>query len=345
MEVWLATTYAELHWSLLAAVIAAALFMVGKSADWLVDEAVELSARSNIPKAVIGATIVSLGTTMPEAAVSVFAAMEGAPGLALGNAVGSVICDTGLILGLACVIAPLRLDRKIVNRQGWIQLASGVLLILACVPWGDPATALTAGGVLPQWLGFVFLGLLGVYLYQSIAWARQERVASEAPAHESSEPTWLIVVKLLGAVALVVGAAHVLIPAIEEAAMRMAIPESIIAATLVAFGTSLPELVTAVTAARKGQGELAVGNVVGADILNVLFVAGAAAAVTTEGLVAGPQFFSVLFPVMIFVLLVFRFGIMISGDWLKKPFGFVLLGAYTIYMAVIYIFPGGTPAH
>ena len=345
MEAWLASVYADLHPIPLAAIIAVALFVVGKSADWLVDEAVELSERSHIPKAVIGATIVSLGTTMPEAAVSVLAAMDGAPGLALGNAVGSVICDTGLILGLACVIAPLRLDRNIVNRQGWIQLGSGLLLILACVPWADPASALRAGGILPQWLGFVFLALLALYMYQSIAWARQERGAANVPLHETSAPTWLIVLKLLGAVALVVMSARVLIPGVEEAALRMEIPESIIAATLVAFGTSLPELVTAVTAARKGQGELAVGNVVGADILNVLFVAGAAAAVTPQGLVAGPQFFSVLFPVMIFVLLVFRFGIMISGDWLKKPFGFTLLAAYGIYMVVSYLFQGAAPSH
>ncbi len=345
MEAWLTSVYADLHWSQLAAIIAAALFVIGKAADWLVDEAVELSERSQIPKAVIGATIVSLGTTMPEAAVSVFAAMEGSPGLALGNAVGSVICDTGLILGLACVIAPLRLDRKVVNRQGWIQLASGVLLILACVPWANPTSALTAGGVLPQWLGFVFLALLALYLYQSIAWAKQERAGAVTRSHETSDATWLIILKLVGAVALVVASARVLIPAIEEAALRMEIPESIIAATLVAFGTSLPELVTAVTAARKGQGELAVGNVVGADILNVLFVAGAAAAVTPQGLVAGPQFFSVLFPVMIFVLLVFRFGIMISGDWLKKPFGFTLLAAYGIYTVVIYLFQGGAAGH
>ena len=100
----------------------------------------------------------------------------------------------------------------------------------------------------------------------------------------------------MGAVALVVASAQVLIPAVTGVATRLQVPESIIAATMVAFGTSLPELVTAVTAARRGHGELAVGNVVGADILNVLFVAGAAAAVTPGGLAAGQQFFVVLFP-------------------------------------------------
>jgi hypothetical protein len=114
-------------------------------------------------------------------------------------------------------------------------------------------------------------------------------------------------------------------------------------ATLVAFGTSLPELVTAVTAARRGHGELAIGNIVGADILNVLFVSGAAAAATEGGLIADPHFFIVLFPVMLFVLAVFRIGIFVSGDAMRRPFGYVLLGAYGLYLAISLLFPDLTP--
>ncbi|MCP5119230.1 MAG: sodium:calcium antiporter, partial [bacterium] len=157
MEAALEHFFANLHWGLLLLVILVSLAVLGKSADWLVDEAVALSERSGIPKTVIGATIVSLGTTTPEAAVSVFAAMKGSAGLALGNAVGSIICDTGLILGLACVLAPLRLERKICNRQGWIQFAAGVSLVLACLPWTNLGAVLTDGGRLPQVVGFVFL--------------------------------------------------------------------------------------------------------------------------------------------------------------------------------------------
>lgn len=337
MEAWLEAFFADLHWSLLGLTIALSLYAVGRSADWLVDEAVELSKRSNIPKTVIGATIVSVGTTMPEAAVSVLAAINGAPGLALGNAVGSVICDTGLILGVACLISPLPLDRKIVNRQGWIQLGAGFLLVAACLPWSNPMQAFTEGGRLPQWLGFAFLGGLALYLYQSIVWARKE--APTANSEEDDGPTetlWVSIFKLLTAVALVVVFARILIPAVTEAAERMAVPEAIVAATLVAFGTSLPELVTAVAAARRGHGELAVGNVVGADILNVLFVAGAAAAVTPGGLLAGPQFFEVLFPIMLFILMVFRVGVILSGQVMRRPFGWILIAAYVFYLVISY---------
>ncbi|MEZ5366815.1 MAG: calcium/sodium antiporter [Bryobacterales bacterium] len=320
------------------------LYVLGKAADWLVDEAVELSERSHIPTTVIGATVVSLGTTMPEAAVSVLAALQGAPGLALGNAVGSVICDTGLILGVACLISPLRLDRNVVNRQGWIQVIAGFLLVLACWPWAAPMTAFVDGGNLSRPMGIAFLVALGAYMWQSIRWARQDsaavREAAEAHHHDEHDPLWLTLLKLLGAVAIVVLSAQVLIPAVTEAAIRMSIPQSIIAATLVAFGTSLPELVTSVTAARRGHGELAIGNVVGADILNVLFVSGAAAAATPGGLHAGSHFFRVLFPAMLFVLVVFRIGIWLSGKELRRPFGYVLLSAYAIYLIVSYLEPG-----
>lgn len=326
---------------LLFLVIAVSLFVLGKAADLLVEEAVLLSKRSGIPKTIIGATIVSLGTTTPEAAVSVFAAIQGQPGLALGNAVGSIICDTGLILGLACLISPLKLDRRITNRQGWIQIGAAAAMVALSFPWSSPAEVFSSGGNLSQWAGFVFLGALAVYIWRSIRWAGEGTglVGDGDNDHGSSGSTMVIVLRLIGAVVLVVISARILIPAVTEVAVRMHVPESIIAATLVAFGTSLPELVTAVTAARKGHGELAVGNVVGADILNVFFVAGAAAAVTPGGLTAGSHFFQVLFPIMLLILLVFRVGIFVSGDYMKRPFGYVLLTAYGVYMVVSYLIP------
>jgi cation:H+ antiporter len=333
MEEYLTHLLAQAQWPVLALVIAACLALLGRGADWLVAEAVTLSRRSGVPTVVVGATVVSLGTTSPEAVVSVLAAVQGRPGLALGNAVGSIICDTGLILGLACLIAPLPLDRHIVNRQGWIQLACGLGLVAASVPWLDPASAFTVGGGLPRAIGFLFLGLLGLYLLFSVRWARSEGGVAVGPQlaevrQDTAESSLVAVVKLVLSLALVVSSSWVLIPAVAEAAQRLGVPESIIAATMVAFGTSLPELVTAVTAARKGHGELAVGNIIGADILNVLFVSGAAAAATAGGLAAPAHFFTLYFPSMILVLLVFRVGILLSGSHMKKPFGFVLLFVY-----------------
>lgn len=336
--------YLQAHWSILLASIVAALLILGKAADILVDQAVEFSEALRIPTVVVGATIVSLGTTAPEAAVSVLAAIKGDPDLALGNAVGSVIADTGLILGLACLIAPLRLDPKIVNRQGWLQLGAGVLLVALCTPWTNLHGMFSDGGRLAQSSGFLLLALLVMYLYVSVRWAREPRTESDAVEEARHGPVPLTLLKLVAALALVVLSADVVIPGVEEAATRASIPESVIAATLVAFGTSLPELVTAVTAARRGQGELAVGNVIGADILNVLFVAGASAAVTREGLHAASTFFEVLFPAMLFILVVFRVGVFVSREALRRGFGYVLLGAYLVYLVAGYLLlPGGLP--
>jgi len=335
---WIAQPW--LAWSILLGVVAISLGVLAKGADWLVEEAVSLSKRSGIPKVVIGATIVSLGTTMPEVAVSVLAALKGKPDVALGNAVGSVICDTGLILGLAALIAPLPLNRRIVNRQGWVQLAAGILLVLCCIPWNDISSTFETGGRLHQLVGIVFLVLLAWYLWQSVRWARLENVESNLNELEKDvqAATGWILGKLVVGIAMVVLAAQVLIPTVSEAALRLHVPPGVVAATIVAFGTSLPELTTAVSAARRGHGELAVGNVVGADILNVLFVAGASAAVTTDGLAANAEFFYVFFPGMLFVLFVFRIGIYMSGSHMKAGFGYVLLGTWLIVTAAGYLF-------
>ena len=133
MEALLGQFSTQAHWSILLAAVAASLLALRKAANTLVDQAVDLSGSLRIPLMVVGATIVSLGTTAPGAAVSVLMAIEGSPGLALGNSVGSVIADTGLVLGLACLVAPPRFYPRIVNRQGWIQVGSGVLLVLLSV--------------------------------------------------------------------------------------------------------------------------------------------------------------------------------------------------------------------
>ena len=326
---------------LLFIIIAVMLATLGKSADWLVDEAVALSTRWGLGKAVIGATIVSVGTTTPEAAVSVLSALQGKPGLALGNAVGSIICDTGLILGLASLIAPLPLNRQLTSRLSNVQVGAGILMVAACFPWSSPAKVFSDGGVLPQLVGVVFVVLLGLYIWQSIRWAGSMPSDTEdtEDTHTEAEEgnTFGILLKLIGSIAIIVVSAQILIPTVSVMAERIGVPKHIISATLVAFGTSLPELVTAITAVRRGHGELAVGNIIGADILNVLFVAGVSAAATQGGLQADGQFFQFLFPAMLFILIVFRCGIFVSGDQLKRPFGIVLVATWLLVTILSYV--------
>ena len=331
----------EIHWSLLTGVILGSLLILGKAADWLISAAVSLSERSRIPKVVIGATIVSLGTTTPEVAVSVLAAVRGQSSLALGNAVGSIICNTGLILGLSCLLDPPRIARKIVMRQNAIQLAAVILLVLACFPWPSAGDAFTDGGRVTRFVAFAFLLALAGYVWQSVHWARERNPVSGEGEESETDSTGAIVARLVGSVALVVVSARILLPAVTESAVRLEVPESVIAATLVAFGTSLPELVVATTAAVRGHGELALGNVIGANILNVLFVVGAAGAVTRGGLSADPMFFILLFPTMLLLMGTLRIGLLPGQDRLGRPYGVVMLVIYVVYTVISYILDSG----
>ncbi|MDC7124513.1 MAG: calcium/sodium antiporter [Spirochaetales bacterium] len=314
---------------ILLVMIFALLYLLGKGADILVDEAVALSVKWGIPKILIGATIVSLGTTLPEASVSVMAAVHGNPDLALGNAVGSIICDTGLIIGIAALISPLVLNKKLVNRQGWLQFGAGVLLVLV---------SLLAGSKIPQIVGFIFIVLLIAYMIVTVRWSKDsDSEIQEEINEDDNSPIGIVLLKLVLGVALIIISSKVLIPTVAETATRAGIPESIIAATLVAFGTSLPELVTAVTAAKHGHGDLAIGNVIGADILNVLFVVGAAGSVTPEGLPIPDYFFKLQFPVMIGILLTFRLITLFAKVEIKRWHGALLLLMYLCYTIISYV--------
>jgi len=321
-----------LSWPWLGFILLITIYALGKGADGLVTAAVALSHRSKIPKFIIGTTIVSLGTTMPEAVVSVMAAIGGNPGLALGNAVGSIICDTALIVGICCLIAPLPVAAKEIKHGSWLQLGAGTLLVAICFPWTDPSSALTVGGQLPQAAGFLFVFLLVVYFWHSIRSVRGNVNQSEQHDEEQASmsiPKALAV--LVVAAAVVILSSSVLISAATETAQRLSVPEGVIAATLVALGTSFPELVTCLTATIKRHGELAVGNVIGADILNVLFVTGAAASVTAGGLEVASYFFSNLFIAMLAALIIFKLGIHLAGPkGLGRGFGIVLLMIYVV---------------
>jgi len=324
-------------------IIAVCIALLAKGADWMIDGVVDLAQRTGLPKIVIGATVVSLGTTMPEAFVSVMAAWMGNPGLALGNGVGSIIADTGLIFGMTCVLASVPVARFILDRTGWVQVGTATLLVIISV-----FAFIVSDGkpVLGRWVGSFFLVLLVAYLYMTYWWAKQggEMVPEgeeEAERELMSLPLcWL---KMISGLFLVIASARILVPAASEIAARFGVPEDVIAATMVAFGTSLPELMTAIAAIRKGYPEITVGNVVGADVLNCLFVIGAAAC--AKPLAVPPNFYYFHFPAMLIILWSFRLFISMNKDGRFKRYqGVWLLSVYTIYVVLQYTLNIGTVA-
>jgi cation:H+ antiporter len=320
-------------WGLLLLLVVC-IVVLSKGADLMVDGAVALARRTGLPRIVIGATIISLGTTTPEMFVSVMAAWTGNPGLALGNGVGSIICDTGLIFGLMCLISRVPVRRYILNRTGWVQVGSATLLVLLAllVLWRNPQDPVLGRGV-----GVLFLVLLVGYLYMSYRWARQSGLVDDEGEDEA--PWGLgksLGLTLLGLVGVVVGS-RVLVPTAAEGAARLGVPQDVIAATLVAFGTSLPELMTAISAVKKRQPQIMVGNVVGADVLNCLFVIGAAA--VARPLSVPPNFYSFHFPAMLLILFSFRLFIRLNTDgWFKRWQGAWILVIYLAYLVAQYGF-------
>mgnify|MGYP001819206211 CR=1 FL=1 len=319
----------------LLGIIVVCILLLSKGADWMIDGVVDLAERTGMPRIVIGATIISLGTTMPEAFVSVMAAWMGNPGLALGNGVGSIIADTGLIFGLTCILAAVPVNRFILNRTGWVQVGSATLLVVISV-----VLLLTTEGepVIGRTIGIIFLCLLAGYLYVTYVWAKSGgEQALEGEQERESQPrdVWICWAMIAGGLFLVVLGARILVPSASEIATRMGVPEDVIAATMVAFGTSLPELMTAIAAVRKGHPEITVGNVVGADVLNCLFVIGAAA--TAKPLAIPPNFFYFHFPAMLIILWSFRIFISMNktGSF-RRWQGVWLLSVYSIYVILQY---------
>ena len=332
---------AGFHTLVLVIVIIVCIALLSKGADWMIDGVVQLARRTGLPRIVIGATIISLGTTMPEAVVSVMAAWMGNPGLALGNGVGSIIADTGLIFGLTCLLTAVPVNRFILNRTGWVQVGSATLLVIISVI----ALGITPEGpILNRWIGFFLLALLAGYMYMTYVWARQGgSMAMEGEEEDDSEmfglgKCWLM---LLGGLFLVVLGARILVPSASEIACRLGVPDDIIACTMVAFGTSLPELMTAISSVKKGHPEIMVGNVVGADVLNCLFVIGAAAA--SRPLAIPSNFFAFHFPTMLIILYSFRIFIFMGKDgWFRRWQGAWLLGVYLVYVILQYALNVGT---
>lgn len=319
---------------LLLGLVGICIFVISYGADVLISGVVNMAQRSGISKVVIGATIVSLGTTMPEAFVSVMAAILGNPGLALGNGVGSIIADTGLIFGLTCLLSNVPVNRYILNRTGWWQVGAPTFLVVIAV---GSYLATSGNPTLGRVTGLALLSLLAVYLFMTFVWAKNsgaDEFRESTSEVEKTSPMLLNWAMILWGLLLVLVSARILIPTASAIAVKFKVPNDIIAATLVAFGTSLPELTTAIASVKRGHPEIAVGNVVGADVLNCLFVIGAAA--TASNMSIPTNFYLFHFPVMMIVLWSFRFFIYKNKFTFRRWQGAYLLAIYLMYIGLQY---------
>lgn len=315
------------------------LFVLGlvfliKGGDWFVDGATGVAYRFHVPELLIGATVVSIGTTLPEVMVSATSAVGGHGEIAYGNAIGSVICNTALIAGLTIAIRPKAIDGKKLRLPVAFFFTAAAFYV---------ATAYLVG-YFSRMAGFILLALFVVYMAINVIQA----VKGEAPDGEAEElrdegGSLLkeLLLLVVGAAAIAVGA-DLLVDNGTLVAAALGVPESVIALTFVALGTSLPELVTAVTSLVKGHDALSLGNVIGANLFNLVLVSGTAMTLnpfsipSTKLLMGLPSSLVMEIPVMLFVMSFLTLPALVKNK-LSRTQGVVLLAVYAVFCVLQFV--------
>ena len=303
-----------------------------KGGDWFVDGATGIAHRFHLPELLIGATVVSIGTTLPEVMVSTTSALSGHGEIAYGNAIGSVICNAALISAVTMAVRPGKVDRTALRTP--VLFFFGAAAIYAITAYST--------GYFSRPIGLLLLAMFVVYMFVTVAQMKNSPVEAaaeeEEEKHEKSTLTKDLFLLVVGAVLIAVGA-NLLVENGTLIAQAMGVPESVIALTFVALGTSLPELVTAITSLIKGHSALSLGNIVGANLFNLVLVSGASAAlgpftIPQNSVIAGHNASLVLdIPVMFAVMLLLSVPALRKGKVTRLQ-GILLLAIYVSFTVI-----------
>lgn len=244
------------------------LVLLIKGGDWFVDGATGIARRFRLPDIIVGATVVSIGTTLPEVMVSTTGALLGQGAMAYGNAIGSIICNTALIAAISVTCNPGPVNVKTMKMPVFFFFTSAAVYCLAAYGLGT----------FPRWLGFIMLAIFVVYLIANVRQGLRypEETAEEAESATASRSLAMELVLLVIGAALIAYGANLLVEHGTIIAQKLGVPETVIALTFVALGTSLPELITTITSLKKGHASLGIGNVIGANVFNLVLVSGMA---------------------------------------------------------------------
>ncbi len=330
-------------WEIIKAVL---LFLLGfacliKGGDWFVDGASGIAKRLHIPEIIIGATVVSIGTTLPEVMVSSSAAVKGSGDIAYGNALGSIICNTSLIAALTMAIRPSKTERK--NLILPVCFFFGAMLFYAFNAYAFGAFSRISGIVLL----LIFAAYTAVIIVTQMKAQKQAAAVAgepltapepekEAQPKEKQLPLWKEIVFLIVGAALIALGANLLVDNGTILAKIMGVPESVIALTFVALGTSLPELVTAITSLIKGHSALSLGNIIGANLFNLVLVSGLSTTLSPYQIPAGKTVFGMNASLVVDIPLCFLVMLILTLPALKRQKvsrvqGIVLLAIYVSY--------------
>ena len=308
------------------------LFIVGllfliKGGDWFVDGASSLARRFHLPELLIGATVVSIGTTLPEVMVSTMSALSGHGEIAYGNAIGSVICNAALIAAITVAVRPAKVDPKTLRVPVAFFFAAAAVYCFAAYGMGR----------FTRPLGLLMLAMFAAYMVANV-W--QMKNAPAEPEHEEELMSLgRIVLRLVVGATLIALGANLLVDNGTIIAQALGVPESVIALTFVALGTSLPELVTAITSLMKGHSDLSLGNIVGANVFNLVLVSGVSVALAPFDIPQSATLFGINsslvleLPVMLLVMILLTIPALVRGR-LSRVQGVALLCIYAAFCAV-----------
>ncbi len=309
------------------------LFIVGllfliKGGDWFVDGASSLARRFHLPELLIGATVVSIGTTLPEVMVSTMSALSGHGEIAYGNAIGSVICNAALIAAITIAVRPGRVDPKTLKTPVAFFFAAAAIYCIAAYVFGR----------FTRVMGIIMLATFVAYMAVNVLQMKNTPAGEQEASEEEMPLAKTLILLVLGAVLIAVGA-NLLVDNGTLIAQALGVPESVIALTFVALGTSLPELVTAVTSLVKGHSDLSLGNIVGANVFNLVLVSGMSITLAPFTIPQSATLFGINsslvldLPVMLAVMLILTVPTLVKGK-LNRTQGILLLAIYAAFCAV-----------
>lgn len=306
------------------------LVLLIKGGDWFVDGATGIARRFRLPDIIVGATVVSIGTTLPEVMVSTTGALLGQGAMAYGNAIGSIICNTALIAAISVTCNPGPVNVKTMKMPVLFFFTSAAVYCLAAYGLGT----------FPRWLGLVMLTIFVIYLIANVRQGLRypEETAEEAESATAPRSLAMELVLLVIGAALIAYGANLLVEHGTIIAQKLGVPETVIALTFVALGTSLPELITTITSLKKGHASLGIGNVIGANVFNLVLVSGVAVTIApfdvpVGKLLLGQNASLVLdIPLMLLVMLLLTVPAL-TQKRLSRWQGITLLAIYAAFCA------------
>ena len=312
------------------------LFIVGllfliKGGDWFVDGASALARRFHLPELLIGATVVSIGTTLPEVMVSTMSAVSGHGEIAYGNAIGSVICNAALIAAITIAVRPGKVDPKTLKTPVLFFFAAAAIYCIAAYGFGK----------FTRPMGILMLTMFVAYMVVNVMQMKNSPTEVQTAEEELMPLPKTLILLVVGAVAIAIGA-NLLVDNGTLIAQSLGVPESVIALTFVALGTSLPELVTAITSLIKGHSDLSVGNVVGANVFNLVLVSGVSVTLAPFTIPQSNTLFGINsslvldLPVMLLVMLIMTAPALAKGR-MNRAQGIILLAIYAAFCVIQFV--------